>query len=58
MVDSKKPEKGLSKVCYYELLDVDRKADTKAIKKVLKLLLIFKGLLKSSAKMASRQKPR
>ena len=41
MVDSKKPEKGFSKVCYYELLDVDRKADTKAIKKVLKLLLIF-----------------
>ena len=38
MVDSKKPEKGFSKVCYYELLDVDRKADTKAIKKVLKLL--------------------
>jgi hypothetical protein len=33
MVD-KKPEKGFAKVCYYELLEVDRKADTKTIKKV------------------------
>jgi hypothetical protein len=30
----KKPEQGFSKVCYYELLEVDRKADTKTIKKV------------------------
>jgi len=33
MVD-KKPEKGFAKTCYYELLEVDRKADTKTIKKV------------------------
>ena len=26
--------KGFSKVCYYELLDVDRKAETKAIERV------------------------
>ena len=29
--------KGFSKTCYYELLDVDRKADTKTIEKVIKL---------------------
>lgn len=34
MVDSMKPEKGFAKTCYYELLEVDRKADTKTIKKV------------------------
>jgi len=32
MVDGK--EKGFSKTCYYELLEVDRKADTKTIEKV------------------------
>ena len=32
MVESK--EKGFSKTCYYELLEVDRKADTKTIEKV------------------------
>lgn len=36
MVDKK--EKGFSKTCYYELLDVDRKADTKTIEKVHKYL--------------------
>lgn len=29
-------KKGFSKTCYYELLDVDRKADTKAIMKAYK----------------------
>ena len=31
----KQPERGFSKVCYYELLEVDRKADKNTIKKVL-----------------------
>ena len=31
MVEADK--KGFSKTCYYELLEVDRKADTKTIKK-------------------------
>jgi hypothetical protein len=34
MVDGKDANKGFSKTCYYELLDVDRKADTKTIDKV------------------------
>ena len=34
MVD-KQPERGFSKVCYYELLEVERKADKNTIKKVL-----------------------
>lgn len=29
-------KKGFSKTCYYELLDVDRKAETKAIEKAYK----------------------
>jgi hypothetical protein len=37
MVD-KKPEKGFAKVCYYELLEVDRKADAKTIKKVSSII--------------------
>ena len=40
MVD-KQPEKGFSKICYYELLEVDRKADKAVIKKVMKLLILF-----------------
>jgi hypothetical protein len=39
MVDPKKPEQGFAKVCYYELLEVDRKADSKTIKKVSYLTL-------------------
>jgi hypothetical protein len=38
MVD-KQPEKGFSKICYYELLEVDRKADKAVIKKVIQLLI-------------------
>lgn len=34
MVDGKDTNKGFSKTCYYELLEVDRKADTKTIDKV------------------------
>lgn len=30
--------RGFSKTCYYELLDVDRKADTKTIEKVINSL--------------------
>ncbi len=47
MVD-KKPEKGFSKTCYYELLEVDRKADIKTIKKVQYIVITLSvGLLKS-----------
>lgn len=35
MVESN--NRGFSKTCYYELLDVDRKAETKAIAKAYKL---------------------
>jgi hypothetical protein len=46
MVDSK--EKGFSKTCYYELLEVDRKADTKTIEKVNQIInKIFIGIQKS-----------
>ena len=37
MVDA---NKGFSKTCYYELLDVDKKADTKTIEKVTKSNII------------------
>ena len=56
--------KGFSKTCYYELLDVDRKADAKTILKVssklpklLKILLTFYHFLKAYRKAALRWHP-
>ena len=42
-----KDNKGFSKTCYYELLDVDRKADTKTIEKVIYSRANILGLQKS-----------
>ena len=59
MVD-KKPEKGFTKICYYELLEIDRKADAKTIKKVTKnsQYQLSVGILQAVAEMASGQEPR
>jgi hypothetical protein len=42
-----KENKGFSKTCYYELLDVDRKADTKTIEKVIGLSFNILGIQES-----------
>ena len=53
---------GFAKTCYYEILDVDRKAETKAIEKVREFLpskgfnnnILLLGIQKSCTQMASR----
>ena len=55
MVDT---QKGFTKTCYYELLEVDRKADTKSIEKVPYFMLILIGLQEGSLEVASWQEPR
>jgi len=56
--------RGFSKTCYYELLDVDRKAETKDIMKVTKfavilfLTFLYTGLQTSCVEVASGQEQR